>query len=207
MYPANPGLIIGFHGCDQSICDIIVSGQTMLKASRNNYDWLGHGIYFWENNYERAHEFAINPPGKGKIQNPAVLGAVIDLQHCLDLLDKKYLCLLRDSYIDLISHFKNHGMKLPLNRIINDSKDLLIRELDCAVIENLHKTINQRQLQQFDSVRGVFIEGQELYPGAGFNEKNHIQICIRNPNCIKGLFVPRKELSSEEVLNHQLISP
>ena len=40
----------------------------------------------------------------------------------------------------------------------------------------------------FDSARGVFVEGEALYPNAGFNEKNHIQICIRNPNCIKGFF-------------------
>jgi hypothetical protein len=25
-------------------------------------------------------------------------------------------------------------------------------------------------------------EGEELYPSAGFKEKNHVQICIRNPN-------------------------
>jgi hypothetical protein len=206
MYPAKPGLIIGFHGCDQSIRDLVASGQTVLNPSRNGYDWLGHGIYFWENNYERALEFANNPPGKRKIQNPAVLGAVIDLQNCLDLLDKKYLNLVKKSYVELISHFKDHDMTAPVNRTINNSKDLLIRELDCAVIENLHETRMEENRKPFDSVRGVFVEGQELYPGAGFNDKNHIQICIRNPNCIKGLFVPRKELSSEEIFNHQLIS-
>lgn len=31
-----------------------------------------------------------------------------------------------------------------------------------------------------------------LYPEAGFTEKNHIQICIRNPNCIKSFFLPRE---------------
>ena len=43
----------------------------------------------------------------------------------------------------------------------------------------------------YDSVKGVFWEGQELYPNAGFREKNHIQICVCNPNCIKGYFLPR----------------
>ena len=27
---------------------------------------------------------------------------------------------------------------------------------------------------------------------AGFAEKNHIQICVCNPNCIKGYFLPRE---------------
>ena len=43
-------------------------------------------------------------------------------------------------------------------------------------------------MQQFDSVRGMFVEGEELYKGAGFHEKTHVQIAIRNPMMIKGYF-------------------
>ena len=32
---------------------------------------------------------------------------------------------------------------------------------------------------------------KKLLPGAGFKERNHIQISVRNPNCIKGYFLPR----------------
>lgn len=42
----------------------------------------------------------------------------------------------------------------------------------------------------FDSIRGVFTEGKAIYPKAGFVEKTHIQLCIINPNCIKGYFAP-----------------
>ena len=45
----------------------------------------------------------------------------------------------------------------------------------------------------FDSVRGVFFEGENLYPNAGFKAKNHIQVCVRNPNCIKGFFRVREQ--------------
>ena len=38
----------------------------------------------------------------------------------------------------------------------------------------------------------MFFEGKDLYENAGFKEKNHIQIALRNPNCIKGYFVPRE---------------
>ena len=44
---------------------------------------------------------------------------------------------------------------------------------------------------EYDSVRGVFTEGEEIYPNAGFLGKTHIQLCIVNPNCIKGYFSPR----------------
>ena len=80
LYSRRSNLVIGFHGCDQSVVEAVIAGKTELLASTNDYDWLGNGIYFWE--------------------------------------------------------------------------------------------------------------GQELYPNAGFREKNHIQICVCNPNCIKGYFLP-----------------
>lgn len=193
MYTSRPGLLIGFHGCEQSVRDSIVSGTSMLKASENGYDWLGIGFYFWENNYERALDFAQNPPGKKKYKNPSVLGAVIDLQYCLDLLDTQYLRLIKNSYNNIVSSAGLTDQEIPKNKTIGGSKDRLLRELDCAVIENLHIMLRTIHLKPFDSVRGVFVEGEELYPGAGFHEKNHVQICIRNPNCIKGFFIPREE--------------
>jgi len=52
----------------------------------------------------------------------------------------------------------------------------------------------------FDSTRGVFTEGGPIFPGAGILEKSHIQICIRNPNCIKGFFLPRKEIAFPKLM-------
>ena len=81
LYSRRSNLIIGFHGCDQTVVDKVLAGEENLIPSTNDYDWLGNGIYFWE--------------------------------------------------------------------------------------------------------------GHSLYPNAGFAEKNHIQICVCNPNCIKGYFLPR----------------
>jgi hypothetical protein len=193
MYFARPGLLIGFHGCEQSVRDAIVSGQQQMQPSASKYDWLGQGLYFWENNYERALDFAHNHPTK-KFEIPSVLGAVIDLDKCLDLLDTLYLKIARSSYENLVSAAASNGREVPKNKDVPNSKDRLIRELDCAVIENIHLIQKSNGATPFDSVRGVFVEGEELYDGAGFHEKNHIQLCIRNPNCIKGFFVPRQEV-------------
>lgn len=61
------------------------------------------------------------------------------------------------------------------------------------------------ELKIFDSARGVFTEGGPAFPGAGIQEKNHIQICIRNSNAIKGFFLPRKEkdFTPESILKDQ----
>lgn len=88
------------------------------------------------------------------------------------------------------------SQKLPVNIPKGTLNELMLRKLDCAVIETLHKVRRDENLREFDSVRGVFWEGQELYPNAGFREKDHIQLCIRNPNCIKGFFYPRKSDSN-----------
>jgi hypothetical protein len=50
------------------------------------------------------------------------------------------------------------------------------------------------EYQIFDSTRGVFTEGGPAFDGAGIYAKSHIQICVRNLNCIKGFFLPRKEI-------------
>lgn len=197
MYSKRIGFVLGFHGCDKSVRDRVISEKGfILKQSENSYDWLGHGIYFWENNHERALNFAkelMDNPPKGKtnlIKEPAVLGAIIDLGHCLDLIDSKYLDILKISYNYLCDSSKKHNLVLPRNKVTN-STELLVRNLDCAVIQTAHELNEKLNRPEYDSVRGVFFEGNDLYENAGFKDKNHIQIAIRNQNCIKGFFAPR----------------
>lgn len=197
MYSTKTGLVLGFHGCDESIINDILLCKKGLKQSNNTYDWLGHGIYFWENSPSRAVEFAEflkNNPQRARtpIKTPSVIGAVIDLGYCLDFTDYSNLQLLKGGYELLKTAMDTLEVKLT-NKPIGENKDLLYRELDCAVIETLHSLrLPDSELKPFDSVRGVFWEGKEIYPNAGFKEKNHIQICIRNKNCIKGYFLPRE---------------
>jgi hypothetical protein len=193
MYPAKPGLVIGFHGCDLTVCNNLVQKKIKMEPSNNSYDWLGSGMYFWENNRQRALNFAAdlkkNKTRKSKIKHPAAVGAILDLGFCLNLLDAEYISLVKESYKNLLASCEILGLSMPANRNIGNSKDLLLRDLDCAVIKNLHLQRTLNNLKPFDSVRGAFIEGDPLYEKAGFHEKNHIQICICNPNCIKGYFL------------------
>lgn len=200
MYSIRSGLTLGFHGCDQSIIEEVILGKQPLHSSKNNYDWLGHGTYFWEYSPARAEEYAHdlkNRPSRAKkeIQYPAVIGAVISLGYCLDLTDISNLFLLKESYTILKQTIEQvPNAEMPKNKLSKDNKiDLSLRYLDCAVIETLHQIRLENDLPAFDSVRGMFWEEDDLYQGAGFKEKNHIQICIRNPNCIKGYFIPRIE--------------
>jgi hypothetical protein len=165
-----------------------------LRPSENEYDWLGHGIYYWENNQERARQFAKELKEKqgaaSAIKEPAVIGAVIDMGFCLDLMDAEFISMVAKSYQTLLASCATLELPMPANRGVKGSKDLLLRNLDCAVIQALHFERLDENKKPFDSVRCAFTEGDELYDNAGFHEKYHIQIAIRNPNCIKGYFLP-----------------
>lgn len=56
MYDFRPNIIVGFHGCDLDIRNKLVNDPNHIEISKKPYDWLGHGMYFWENNYTRAME-------------------------------------------------------------------------------------------------------------------------------------------------------
>lgn len=198
MYSIRGNIILAFHGCDKSVCERILSDpHNSLRVSTNKYDWLGNGVYFWENNYDRALKYAQqlknNPPkSKNPIKEPSVIGAILNLGHCLDLVDSQSLEILKAGYQILKATTKKSEFESLINKKVGGSEDLLLRDLDCAVIETVHQFQAESGKRPFDAVRGVFFEGDDLYPGAGFKEKNHIQICVRNPNCIKGYFLPRK---------------
>lgn len=191
MYSKLPNLIIGFHGCNKKIYEKVVINNNPLDPSLNTYDWLGNGIYFWEQNLERAKLWAKDKFGK----DGAVIGAVLDLGYCLNLMDNNYTPLLKQGYELLKLKCESLEDELPINHL---GKDKLLRDLDCAVIEQIHdyKRIlddyDDPEGIPFDSVRGLFIEGNPVYEGSELYEKTHIQICVRNPNCIKGYFNPLK---------------
>jgi hypothetical protein len=91
MYNVRPGILIGFHGCDKSRQQRLLTDHTTIPVSKEPFDWLGHGMYFWENNYVRAFQWAKEKEAKGKINEAAVIGAVLDLSYCCDLADSKFI--------------------------------------------------------------------------------------------------------------------
>jgi hypothetical protein len=204
----SPGIVVGFHGCDKSVFDQVIKNGEVLSTSENAYDWLGHGIYFWEGSYERALEWA---NASKKVSYPAVIGAFVKLGNCIDLLDSADVEKVKRAYEILKLEFEALNQSLPVNKVMQNGIDM-VRSLDCQVMLRLQQLNNEaiakelglidtsgpnirriRNHQNFiDSVRGMFPEGRFLYPNAGFREKNHIQLCIVNPNCILGYFDPRQ---------------
>lgn len=185
-------LIFGYHGCDLSVRDKVLLGKERLKPSTNEYDWLGEGIYFWESGKARALEWANQLQARGKILTPSVLGAVIQLGSCFDLLDSEYTDVLELAYPEFENALAASHKKLPKNTPLGEADpDFLLRRADCAVVNWTISRFEKAAGFQIQSVRGVFQEGNAVFPGSGIKRRSHIQIAIRDTACIVDYFLPQ----------------
>jgi len=180
--------VLGYHGCEQNIAEQAILGDIDILQSDRDYDWLGPGAYFWESDPIRALEWA---KARG-FARPAVIGAVIDLRNCLDLVTRNDLELLRVAHEMYRSQQEKAGLPLARNRAAPGAGDFddKLRFLDCAVIRFLHGMMDAWKLEPFDTVRGMFTEGGALYAGSGFKSHSHTQVAVRSRNCILGIFKP-----------------
>jgi hypothetical protein len=197
MHSLSTSFLLGYHGCDRETGERLLLNEAFLPSD-NGYDWLGSGIYFWESNPDRALEWAHRHVERKRSANhsqePFVVGAVIDPGYCLDLISSNGASALAKAYPSYETFMETSGTSIPVN---TGGTHYLHRKLDCAVINFVHlirKTTNQ---PAFDTVRGVFMEGERIYPSSGFRRQTHIQICVRNPKCIKGVFrVPQDHFTA-----------
>jgi hypothetical protein len=77
--------VYGYHGTSQTKAASILKNGFL--ASDNDYNWLGTGIYFFQDAPMRAKQWAIEQHP----QEPAVICARIQLDNCIDLFDVKML--------------------------------------------------------------------------------------------------------------------
>jgi hypothetical protein len=166
----------------------LVTAEEQIKPKNRKYHWLGSGIYFWENDKERALEWAQEKASRGEIDTPFVLGAVIEPGRCLDLSVRQNVQLVAAAHESLLALYARSGDEMPINKTApqDDRPDKVRRYLDCAVINHLIEIAET----PFDSVRGLFVEGGPTYEGGEIYHKTHAEIAVRNRACIRGLFVP-----------------
>ncbi|MGH7956950.1 MAG: hypothetical protein ACREH8_08050 [Opitutaceae bacterium] len=201
--------VLGFHGCDKAVGEKILRGRQPIGTSENEHDWLGEGAYFWENSPTRALQWAqfiqAHPDWfSTRIKTPFVVGAIIDLGHCLDLTEAGSLGIVRAAFDEMKIVFGAAGIPLPENEKGHSrDEDLIKRKRDCAVINYLHVAREARFIhaggnepnhRPYDTVRGAFFEGKPLYEGAGIMAQTHIQLAVRHPAAsIRGYFRPLPE--------------
>ncbi len=177
-------IVVGYHGCTRTLANDLLTRRLPIaqwNKSQNTYDWLGEGIYFWEHSPTRALRWATERFRR----RAAVIGAVIQLGTCFDLLDEKMTSLLASNYPEIARSFADAEQPLPVNR----GKGNKLRELDCAVINDCVYRMALQHIQ-VETVRGAFLEGLPVFPGTTISAETHIQIAVRNVDCILGVFQP-----------------
>ncbi len=161
---------------------------------------------FWENALDRAAKWAVeygasnfkktlSEHEKARITEndlrPAVVGAIINLGQCLNFLDVFHMEKLRKSHIrSLVLLLEKHGPEEGEKNI----KEMLNAEewkhyFDCLAINEL--CMDNDEKSSTDTVRGCFPEGGRLFEGSYIRSKMHIQIAVRNTDCIIGYFRPK----------------
>lgn len=166
--------VTGFHGTSTTAADSIV--QNGFKVSRNEYDWLGDGVYFFQDAPQRALEWAIKHHGT----SAAVVGSVIRLAGCIDLLDIRWFQMLNETYDSFLQRLKNAGIPLPV-------QTSGAHRLDRAVI-NYAAGVLGSQGTVVRSVRAAFAEGAPAFPGSALYDRTHVQIAVRDVSLIENVW-------------------
>lgn len=205
------GLTLAYHGCDISVRDDLVAGRLKhLTPSSNPYDWLGRGVYFFEQDARRALLLATNAAEhpellltRRPIATPAVVGVVLRVGTWLDMTTQDGLDQFQAGLEALTAALKP-GEPLPVNQAsFEGDEDLLQRQLDRAVFDQIHRirALTPEDTPKIEAVRGAFPQGKQMAPTSAFRRQSHIQIALLEENCVVGWFLPPgSQLLTEKAL-------
>ncbi len=177
-------IVLAHHGTTAAVAEGIMRGQA-LRESANDYDWLGRGIYFWEESEARAWTWAVAQAERiAKVERraprPAVVCVRVDLSRCFDLADARFAALLPTFERSYNSFVLAHDAPRPTN-------SAGLRRLDRAVIDHGIAALASAD-EPFQVVRAPFVEGPPAFPGSELRLLSHVQLAVRDPRAILSVF-------------------
>ena len=178
MMTTNPRepIVICYHGTSIRSADAVM--QDGFRLSQNSYDWLGDGVYFFQDALNRAWEWA----NRNHPEEPAVIGAELVLANCMDLLDTAWNSVLADAHDAYIGLLKASGRTPPV-------QSGGAHPLDREVINYTIGILTQHG-SEISCVRGAFVEGRPVYPDSALYDRTHIQISVRDVSkCVREIWL------------------
>ena len=175
-------VVVGYHGTSVQAAQAVI--REGFRLSKNRYDWLGDGVYFFQDALSRAWEWAdAHHPGE-----PAVIGAELDLDGCMDLLDTAWNSLLADAHDEYIRLLKGARLTPPV-------QTEGAHPLDRDVINYTIGILNRDGIE-ITCVRGAFVEGRPVYPDSALYDRTHIQISVRDVSkCVRHVWLESRTQS------------
>jgi hypothetical protein len=168
--------VLGYHGTRLTLAQEILSNG--FHPSANDYDWLGGGIYFFQDAPDRAWDWACqHTQRKYPNDSPAVICSRLRLKNCIDLFDSLpntgWPLLIKETYNELLI---SHGNSLPRQQGLRHGLDRLVIDSMINALES-HLYIGV--------IRSVFLEGEMIFPASALSQKGHVQIAIRDLTLIE----------------------
>jgi hypothetical protein len=178
-FTLDPIELVGYHGTNIESARQIL--QTGFTPSRNKYDWLGKGVYFWQDAPYRAWHWA-GEYCKNKGGDPAVIRSLVKIR--------------RDEFMDLLDYSQHPNWANRLGRtheylqqrtrsVLPPNKRAIgYHALDRLVVDTLIEDILKPVNINILAVRACFQEGEEIYQGSAIYNKSHIQVAVRDTSSI-----------------------
>ncbi len=177
--------VIGYHGTSAKIADALVNGEP-FKESASPYDWLGTGVYFWEYAPKQALWWAEK---RNKVTTPAVVGAMIRLGNCFDLLDAKNVVALQKSGAAMIESMKRARVEIPKN-------EHSFKHLDCSAFNFFYQQNEDDGEPRIDTARGAYVPtetNKRIWSDSWICKDTHIQICVRTQSNILAVWHSQRD--------------
>ena len=168
-------IVTGYHGTNSEVADIIE--RDGFQLSQNAYDWLGDGVYFFQDAPCRAWEWARARYG----EDGSVIGAEIRIADCMDLLDVGWNEVISDMYDEYLKFLRNAGLSRP-------TQSGGAHRLDREVINYTVGVLGESGIR-IACVRAAFREGRPVYADSAFFNQSHVQIAVRDTDvCIQRIW-------------------
>lgn len=168
-----------YYAGDEKEIEKFITGQPYIPPSYHRNNWLGYGLYFWENNPIKAEKWQLEK-GKG-----AILECDIDTQNLLNLLEDTGNS---DSFFDGAEKLSKQ-----FNSKFSNDKSALNFSLDCKIFNEYKKVVQG----QFSGIRMAFYLGESVSKDGNIFRGQHIQICLWDISAIKNpaKYIPCRDLA------------
>lgn len=157
--------LVGYHGTTKESAENIIKTNT-FKISNDDEEWLGKGIYFFEDDILQAKDWCV----KAKCYNKwTIIRSNIEANTLIDLVDRK-------TYTDFETLAKKFN-----KRYLKRSDGKLRKLINAVVINAMYEII------KFDVIRAIFPIPSSKAPERCNILPMQVQICVRNSKCIKSI--------------------
>ncbi len=189
-------IVRAYHGTTFSAASAIFHRQSPIRLSSKPGNWLGRGLYFYEENLPQAIDWALTQvrlrAPLGMVDSAAVLVVDLDLTECLDLCSSQWhwhLQIIAQKLAQANMLGDQHGPSLTTARnttfVVADyqlpSHTSLEHVADREVIDALVQDLINAG-ESITSVRSSFAIGQQPYSNSHFFSDTHTQIAVIKPD-------------------------